>query len=76
MQGRILIVDDEPSVHEILRAYLERDGFTVYSALSGREGLELTTLMQPELLILDRVLPDLRGEEICADSAGAPTCRS
>jgi len=67
MQGRILIVDDEPSVHEILRAYLERDGFTVYSALSGREGLELTTLMQPELLILDRVLPDLRGEEICAD---------
>ena len=40
MNERILIVDDEPSIHEVARAYLERDGFIVYSASNGREGLD------------------------------------
>ena len=38
---RILIIDDEPSIHEVVRAYLEREGFIVYSASDGREGLDL-----------------------------------
>jgi DNA-binding response OmpR family regulator len=67
MHERILLVDDDPSVHEVVRAYLERDGYIVYSAMSGREGLDLTQLKQPALIVLDLMLPDLSGEEICAD---------
>lgn len=41
MNERILIIDDEPWVHDVVRAYLERDGFIVYSASDGRAGLDL-----------------------------------
>jgi len=67
LHERILVVDDDPSVHEVVRAYLERDGYIVYSAMSGQEGLDLTQLKQPSLIVLDRMLPDLGGEEVCAD---------
>ena len=65
MNERILIVDDEPSIHEVVRAYLERDGFIVYSASDGREGLELAMSKRPQLVVLDLMLPDVSGEEIC-----------
>jgi DNA-binding response OmpR family regulator len=64
---RILIVDDEPSIHEVARAYLERDGFIVYSARDGREGLELALTKRPALIVLDLMLPDLSGEEVCRE---------
>src|SRR4051794_1870545 len=67
MHERILLIDDDPSVHEVVRAYLERDGYLVYSAMSGQEGLELTRLKQPELLVLDLMIPDISGEQICMD---------
>ena len=62
---RILIIDDEPSTHEVVRAYLEREGFIVYSATSGDEGLELAMSKRPQLVVLDLMLPDISGEEIC-----------
>ena len=65
MNERILIVDDEPSIHEVARAYLERDGFIVYSARDGREGLDLALTKRPALIVLDLMLPDISGEEIC-----------
>jgi len=64
---RILVIDDEPSVQEVVRAYLERDGFIVYSALDGHEGLKLAFSKRPELLVLDLMLPDISGEEICRE---------
>jgi DNA-binding response OmpR family regulator len=64
MNERILIVDDEPSIHEVARAYLERDGFIVYSAHDGREGLDLALTKRPALIVLDLMLPDVSGEEI------------
>jgi DNA-binding response OmpR family regulator len=67
---RILIIDDEPSVHEVVRAYLERDGFIVYSARDGAEGLELAMTKRPDLLVLDLMLPDVSGEEICKQVRG------
>jgi DNA-binding response OmpR family regulator len=67
MHERILVVDDDPSVHEVMRAYLERDGYIVYSAMSGVEGLDLTQIKQPSLIVLDRMLPDVSGEDVCAD---------
>ena len=49
MNERILIVDDEASIHEVARAYLERDGFIVYNAYDGREGLEIALTRRPAL---------------------------
>lgn len=63
----ILLVDDEPSVQEGVHAYLERDGFVVAHADNGREGLELAERTQPQLIVLDLMLPDLSGEEVCRE---------
>ncbi len=65
MNSRILIIDDEPWVQEVVRAYLERDGFIVYGATDGKEGLDLALTKRPDLVVLDLMLPDLSGEEIC-----------
>jgi DNA-binding response OmpR family regulator len=61
---RVLVVDDEPSVHEVVRAYLEREGFVVLSASDGREGLRMAEERRPALIVLDLMLPDLSGEDI------------
>jgi DNA-binding response OmpR family regulator len=63
----ILLVDDEPSVHEVVRAYLERDGFSVAGADNGRDGLELAERTHAQLIVLDLMLPDLSGEELCRE---------
>ncbi|MBJ7354327.1 MAG: response regulator transcription factor [Thermoleophilaceae bacterium] len=65
MNERVLIVDDEASVHDVVRAYLEREGFIVYSATRGAEGLEIALSKSPDLVVLDLMLPDISGEEIC-----------
>jgi DNA-binding response OmpR family regulator len=65
--ARILIIDDERSVHDVARAYLEREGYDVVSAIAGRDGLALAEALQPSVVILDLMLPDLPGEEICAE---------
>lgn len=65
MNERILIIDDEPWVHDVVRAYLERDGFIVYGAETGSDGLDLALTKRPDVVLLDLMLPDLSGEEIC-----------
>ncbi len=62
---KIFIVDDEPMIIEVLQAYLEREGFIVYSANNGAEGLRKIKEVNPDLIILDLMLPDMTGEEIC-----------
>ena len=61
----VLIVDDEPGIREIVRAYLEADGFTVREAGTGKLALEAARAQMPDLVVLDLMLPDLSGEEIC-----------
>ena len=65
MRDRILLVDDEPSVHEVVRAYLEREGFDVATADNGRDGVLLAERERPQLIVLDLMLPDVSGEDIC-----------
>lgn len=62
----VLVVDDEPGIREIARAYLEADGFTVREAGSGQLALDAALTQMPDLIVLDLMLPDLAGEEICA----------
>jgi len=62
-----VVIDDEPSVQDVVRAYLETDGFTVHVAGNGAEGLALAERVRPALIVLDLMLPDVPGEEICAE---------
>ena len=64
---KILPIDDEPSVQEVVRAYLEREGYLVHVAGNGHDGLALAERMNPSLIVLDLMLPDVSGEEICAE---------
>jgi len=62
---KILVVDDEPKIIQAVSAYLEKDGYQVFTASSGKEALELTERKSPDLIVLDLRLPDLPGEEVC-----------
>ncbi len=62
---RILIVDDEAHIVELVRLYLERDGFRVESASDGAQGLRLALELRPALIILDLMLPEVDGLEVC-----------
>jgi DNA-binding response OmpR family regulator len=64
---RIVVIDDEESVRDVVTAYLEKDGFTVFAAASGRDGLALAEKKNPDLIVLDLMLPDVSGEEICEE---------
>ena len=64
---KIVVIDDEPSVQEVVRGYLEKDGYLVYVAGNGREGLALAERARPGLIVLDLMLPDVSGEEICRE---------
>ena len=61
---RILVVDDEPTVREVLRRYLEREGWQVSEAADGRSALQLLREDPPDLLILDLMLPGVDGLSI------------
>ena len=65
MSRAIVVIDDELSVREVVRAYLERDGYVVHTAATGGEGVALAERVRPALIVLDLMLPDLSGEEIC-----------
>lgn len=67
MNERVLLVDDDPSVHEVVRAYLEREGYIVYSAFNGLDGLRLSQSREPALIVLDRMLPDISGDDLCGE---------
>lgn len=63
--NKILIIEDEPSVLEAISAYLRKEGYEVYTAERGYKGLEYTENIAFDLIILDLMLPDISGEEIC-----------
>jgi len=64
MAKKVLVVDDEEKIRGIVRIYLERDGFMVYEAQEGAEALEVFQEVQPDLVILDLMLPQISGEEL------------
>ena len=60
----ILVVDDERKIRELVRAYLERDGYAVLLADCGEQALATAARAHPDLVVLDLMLPDLAGEEV------------
>jgi len=61
----VLLVDDEPSILQLARMYLERDGFRIQEAKDGESALKAITRLQPALVVLDVMLPKLDGFEVC-----------
>jgi two-component system OmpR family response regulator len=62
---RILVVDDEPYITDLLTAALQFEGYTVETAATGNEALEKVRSGQPDLVMLDVMLPDRSGTEVC-----------
>lgn len=62
---RILVVDDEAKIREIVGSYLEHAGYAVLQAETGRQGLADWERHKPDLVVLDLMLPDITGEEVC-----------
>jgi two-component system OmpR family response regulator len=63
--GKILVVDDEKRIVEIVKAYLERDAYKVAVAYEGQTALELARRDRPDLIILDLMLPGISGWDVC-----------
>ncbi|MFH1723548.1 MAG: response regulator transcription factor [Elusimicrobiota bacterium] len=61
---RILVIDDDPQVQELIRFSLTSEGYQIFSAVSGREGSQKSQTLLPDLILLDMVLPDLNGIEV------------
>lgn len=66
LQGkRILVIDDEPDIREFVSYNLSRRGFIVVSAADGISGYELAVKFEPDLILLDILMPGLNGYETC-----------
>lgn len=64
---RILVVDDEKNILELVRFNLEREGYQVITSLDGVRGLELARSENPDLIVLDVMLPEMNGLEVCRE---------
>lgn len=62
---KILVVDDEPKIVEVLKAYLEKESYEVITSYGGNEALNIFRKESPDLILLDLMLPDISGEELC-----------
>ena len=63
--AKILVVDDEPDILEILRYNLVREGYEVFTASDGEEGVRLAQQEKPDLVVLDIMMPKMDGVEVC-----------
>ncbi len=63
--AKILLVDDEPDILEILEFNLRKEGFEVATASNGEEGLQLARKFRPDLIVLDIMMPIMDGVEVC-----------
>lgn len=62
---RILVVDDEDKIRDVVVSYLQKDGFHTLEAAAGREALQILQSEPVDLIVLDLMLPDMDGEQLC-----------
>ena len=67
MAKTVLVVEDDSNIAELLRLYLEKDGFTVFHAEDGGEGLRMAQEKKPDLILLDLMLPVIDGWVVCTE---------
>ena len=73
MSAKILIVDDEPNIVDILKSNLEREGYTTVTAGDGLTAVELGISTKPDLILLDCMLPNMDGFDVCKTLRGQTT---
>ena len=73
--GKILVVDDDQNICELLRLYIEKEGFDVVIANDGRKALEMFDQENPDLIMLDIMLPELDGWQVCREIRKKSQCR-
>lgn len=61
----VLLVEDDEDIRELVAGYLENEGYRVHEADDGRKGLEMAERLRPDLIVLDVLLPDMSGFEVC-----------
>jgi DNA-binding response OmpR family regulator len=66
-RGEVLIVDDEPGISGLISMYLKREGFETATARTGAEALDMVANDNPALVVLDIMLPDIDGWEVCRE---------
>lgn len=74
MQNRILVVDDDKNICELLRLYLEKDGFDVIIANDGIEGMDKFNKLSPSLILLDIMMPNMDGWQVCREIRKTSQC--
>ncbi len=72
--GKILVVDDDQNICELLRLYIEKEGFEVVIANDGRKALEMFEQENPDLIMLDIMLPELDGWQVCREIRKKSQC--
>jgi DNA-binding response OmpR family regulator len=65
VRKKVLVVDDEVKIVDIIKAYLEKSEYEVIVAFNGKDALEIFEKEKPSLIILDLMLPDISGQEVC-----------
>ncbi len=74
-KGTVLVIDDEKDLIELLRYNFEREGFDILEAADGTSGLRMAREQQPDMVILDLMMPGLDGLEVCRELRSDPTTR-
>lgn len=76
MGYRILLIDDEDDILEFVKYNLERDGYEVFTAANGAEGLNMALKVKPHLILLDMMMPVLDGIETCKAIRNSPALKN
>jgi DNA-binding response OmpR family regulator len=72
---RVIYIEDEPEMIDLVRLILSKKGYEVHGANGGREGLELVTREQPDLVLLDLMMPDIDGWDVYQQMKAEETTR-
>lgn len=72
---RVLIIDDDPHIVDSVSQYLELEGYIVFKALSGPEGLEIALQEQPNIIVLDIMMPEMDGFQVMERLKGSEKLR-
>lgn len=72
--GKILVADDDQNIAELLRLYLEKEGYTVVLAADGEQAIERFNAENPDIVLLDIMMPKLDGWQVCRDIRKKSNC--
>ncbi len=71
-ETQVLLIDDDPTVHDLVRRFLQKEGFNIAGAMNGAEGLELARTLQPSIIVLDVMMPTMDGWSVLTRLKGDP----